>query len=82
MINFCLMFFNLLPIPPLDGSSIIAVFLTDNALRKYYSIQRYALPVLMVLLIVVPYVLHFSPIGIYIDATAGNLSRLLYSLIL
>ncbi|MDR2672809.1 MAG: site-2 protease family protein [Coriobacteriales bacterium] len=78
MINFCLMFFNLLPIPPLDGSSIIALFLSDKALRQYYSIQRYALPVLMILLIVVPYILHISPIGIYIDATAGNLTRLLF----
>ncbi len=82
MVNFCLMFFNLLPIPPLDGSSIIAVFLSDRALRKYYSIQQYALPVLMILLIAVPYLLHFSPIGIYIDATAGNLSRFLYSFVL
>jgi Zn-dependent protease len=78
MVNFCLMMFNLLPIPPLDGSSIIAPFLSDKALRKYYSIQQYALPVLMILLIAVPYVLRFSPIGIYIDATAGNLTRLLY----
>lgn len=79
MVNFCLMFFNLLPIPPLDGSSIIAVFLSDKALRKYYSVQRYALPVLMILLIAVPYIFNFSPIGIYIDATAGNLTSLLFS---
>jgi Zn-dependent protease len=78
MINFCLMFFNLLPIPPLDGSSIIAVFLNDRQLSQYYRIQRYALPLLMILLIAVPYLLHFSPIGIYIDATAGNLTRLLF----
>jgi Zn-dependent protease len=78
MINFCLMFFNLLPIPPLDGSSVIALFLNDKQLYQYYRIQRYALPVLMVLLIIVPYVLHISPIGIYIDATAGNLTRLLF----
>lgn len=80
MINFVLMFFNLLPIPPLDGSSIIAVFLTDKALRKYYSIQRYALPILMILLIVVPFVFGFNPLGIYINATAGNLTNLLFGL--
>jgi Zn-dependent protease len=80
MINFCLMFFNLLPIPPLDGSSIIAPFLSNSALRRYYSIQQYALPILMALLILAPMILHFSPIGIYIDATAGNLTRLLFSL--
>jgi Zn-dependent protease len=79
MVNFCLMFFNLLPIPPLDGSSIIAPFLSDRALRKYYSIQQYALPALMILLIAVPFLFNFSPIGIYIDATAGNLTSFLFS---
>ena len=80
LVNLCLMFFNLLPIPPLDGSSIIAPFLSDKALRKYYSVQRYALPVLMIVLIAVPFVFNgFSPIGIYISATAGNLSELLFS---
>jgi Zn-dependent protease len=81
MINFCLMFFNLLPIPPLDGSSVIAVFLNNKQLSSYYRLQQYALPVLMVLMIAVPYVLHFSPIGIYIDFTAGNLTRFLFDLI-
>jgi Zn-dependent protease len=79
LVNFCLMFFNLIPLPPLDGSSIIAPFLSDKALHQYYSIQRYALPLLMVILIVVPMVLNFSPIGIYIQFTAGNLTELLFS---
>jgi Zn-dependent protease len=78
MVNFFLMFFNLIPIPPLDGSSIIAIFLNDKQLRAYYSVQQYALPVLMVLLIVVPYVLNFSPIGWYLTATAGNLTDFFY----
>lgn len=88
LINFCLMFFNLLPIPPLDGSSIIAPLLSDKALRQYYRVQRYALPVLLVLLFVVPYVasqffgVDFSPIGIYINATAGNLTDLLFGLLI
>jgi len=82
MINFVLMFFNLLPIPPLDGSSIIAPFLSDQALVKYYSVQRYALPVLMIVLIAVPYVTGFSPIGVYIGATAGNLTSFLFSFLI
>ena len=81
MINFCLMFFNLLPIPPLDGSSIIVPFLSDTALQKFYSIQRYALPVLLVLLIALPFMFNFSPIGIYIEATAGNLTEFLFGFI-
>ncbi|MDR0888945.1 MAG: site-2 protease family protein [Coriobacteriales bacterium] len=79
-INLVLLFFNIIPIPPLDGSSIIAPLLSDKALRKYYSIQRYALPVMMVLLFIVPYILNVNPIGIYLNATAGNLTNLLFGL--
>ena len=43
--NLYLMFFNLLPIPPLDGSSIFALILPRKYLPKYYQIQRYALPI-------------------------------------
>lgn len=40
MINLFLMFFNLLPIPPLDGSSIIAILIPVRWLPKYYMIER------------------------------------------
>ena len=77
LINLYLMFFNLIPIPPLDGSSVIALFLNDRMLRKYYRIQQYALPVFMAVVVLVPYIFHFNPIGIYLNATAGNLASLL-----
>lgn len=76
-VNCTLAFFNLLPLPPLDGSSIIAPLLKGEALRKYYIVQRYSLPILMVVLYVLPGYLHFDPLGIYLDATAGNLAYLL-----
>lgn len=77
LINLYLMFFNLLPIPPLDGSSIIALFLNNAQLAKYYRIQQYALPVFMIVVVLVPYILHVNPVGIYLDFTAGNLANLL-----
>lgn len=80
LINLYFMFFNLLPIPPLDGSSIIGFFLPRRLLPKYYQIQRYALPVFMIVIILVPYILHVNPVGIYLDATAGSLYDLLFSL--
>ena len=80
LINLYLMFFNLLPIPPLDGSSIFAFFLPVKYLPKYYQVQRYAFPIFMVAAILLPYVLHVNPFGIYLDATAGNLFDLMYSL--
>lgn len=77
-INLFLMMFNLLPIPPLDGSSIFAVIIPEKYLGKYYQIQRYAMPVFMILLIVVPFIFNFNPISLYMDATAGNLIRLIF----
>ncbi len=79
MINLYLMFFNLLPVPPLDGSSIFAFILPVKYLPKYYRIQQYAMPVFLLVVLVLPYILHFNPIGIYLDWTAGNVFDLLYS---
>jgi Zn-dependent protease len=76
-INLILMFFNLLPIPPLDGSSLIVPFLSEKALPTWYKIQQYALPVFFIIVFVLPMVLPFSPLGIYLQATAGNLVDLL-----
>ena len=79
LINLYLMFFNLLPIPPLDGSSIFAFILPRKYLPQYYRIQQYALPVFMIVVILVPYILHVNPIGIYLNWTAGNIYNLLFS---
>ena len=77
LINLYLMFFNLLPIPPLDGSSIFAFILPERFLPQYYRIQQYALPVFMIIVLVLPYVLNVNPIGVYLDVTAGNIANLL-----
>lgn len=77
MINLYLMFFNLLPIPPLDGSSIIAFFLPVKYLPTYYRVQQYALPIFLIVIFVLPYIIHVNPISVYLNATAGNLGALL-----
>ena len=76
MVNLCLMFFNLIPIPPLDGSSIIGFFLPLSALPTYYKIQRYALPVFFLIVIGLPYI-GIDPIGWYIQHTAVALTYLM-----
>ena len=43
LINIVLMIFNLLPIPPLDGSRIVARFLEGEALVRYMKLERYGL---------------------------------------
>lgn len=77
MINLYLMFFNLLPVPPLDGSSIFALFIPERKMHLYYKIEGYAMPVLLVLLLVVPYVTGFNPISLYLDLTAGSLASVM-----
>lgn len=77
LINLYLMFFNLLPIPPLDGSSIIALLIPERHLPTYYRLQQWAFPVFLIIVIGIPYIFNFNPIGIYLNATAGNLAGLL-----
>lgn len=75
--NLVLMFFNLIPLPPLDGSSIVPLFLPDSALHGWYSFQRYSFAILLGLMVLVPTVLHFSPLSVYFSWTVQPLLRLL-----
>ncbi len=78
LINLYLMFFNLIPIPPLDGSSIVALFIPERLLPKWYSIQHYAFPIFMIVVIALPYLIGFSPFSWYLDVTAGNVGNLIF----
>ncbi len=51
-INVMLAVFNLLPIPPLDGSKIVAAVLPDKVYYKYMMYERYIMIALMVLLFI------------------------------
>lgn len=76
-VNLCLAFFNLLPIPPLDGSSIVAPLLSDRALDVYYQVQRYGMFILMLFVFLPYFIPQFDVLGIYLQATAGNLANLM-----
>lgn len=76
-VNLVLAFFNLIPLPPLDGSKVISLFLSDRALNRYYQIQRYSMVILLAVLYIVPMVFDIDILGVYLDATAGNLTNLL-----
>jgi Zn-dependent protease len=74
--NLVLMFFNLIPIPPLDGSRVIPLFLNDNGMRRYAQVEQYGFGILMIVLWVVPSVFNVDPIGAYFEWTVYPLTRL------
>ena len=76
-VNLCLAFLNLLPIPPLDGSSIVAPLLSDRALDVYYQVQRYGMFILMLFVFLPYFIPQLDVLGIYLQATAGNLANLM-----
>jgi Zn-dependent protease len=51
--NFVLFFFNLLPVPPLDGGHVAAAFMPYQHRKKFESYARYA-PFLLLALIMIP----------------------------
>ena len=81
-VNLSLAFFNLIPLPPLDGSSILVPFLKGDALHAYYRIQQYAMPILIVVLYLLPMVTGIDLIGMYFDVTVYPLGDVLVSLAL
>ncbi len=50
MINLVLMVFNLIPIPPLDGSRILAMLLPMEMRIRFQSIERYGMIIIVILL--------------------------------
>ncbi len=70
-INLVLMFFNLIPIPPFDGSRVLPVFLNDAALRVYAQVERYGFFIILGLL-------YFGQgiVGAYFAFTVDPLLRL------
>ena len=50
IINIVLIALNLLPLPPLDGSRIVTAFLSPAAAHKYNMLERWGLPILVLLI--------------------------------
>ena len=61
-INLFLALFNLIPLPPFDGSHIVEGLLPDDAARAYARLRPYGLPLLFFLLLIVPWL--FPGLGI------------------
>ncbi|MGC8480121.1 MAG: site-2 protease family protein [Acidimicrobiales bacterium] len=54
LVNVALMVFNLIPIPPLDGSAVIERFLPAAWWSGYLRVRRFALPVVFLLVLLDP----------------------------
>lgn len=76
-VNVSLMLFNLIPLPPLDGSAIISPLLHGKARQTYYKVQRYSLPILIALLYFGPMTLGFDPLGAYLSGIGGAIIDLI-----
>ena len=70
-INIVLAMFNLIPLPPLDGSKIIAALMPRPLAMRWLALDRFGL-LFIGLLIVVPLLLGFSLIGIWIVVLASG----------
>ena len=62
LINIFLALFNLLPIPPFDGSHILEGLLPPRAARLYGKLRPFGFPLLFVLLLVIPWL--FPGLGV------------------
>lgn len=48
-LNLCFMIFNFIPIPPLDGSRVLGVFLSNEAYFKLQQYERYSFILIIIL---------------------------------
>jgi len=76
LINLALGIFNLIPIPPMDGSKILGGFLTDEQYYKYTAKERQGAMILMIVF-AVDYFLHLGIISRIIRVPLSVLLKLL-----
>jgi Zn-dependent protease len=76
-INLLLAFFNLIPIPPLDGSHVVAHLLPAEIAERYRQLGRYGLLIVMAFIFLAPRALDFflTPVY-YLQGLADQFIRL------
>lgn len=66
MINVALALFNLLPIPPLDGSKVLVFFLPQKAEAVYYKIEPYGIYIIILLMMIGGFNIFFDPLYTFV----------------
>jgi Zn-dependent protease len=74
LINLSLAVFNMLPVPPLDGSHVVANALPDDLSEKYRSIGIYGIFILLILI-------NFTPLGKILSMMIGGIYQAYMSLL-
>jgi Zn-dependent protease len=76
-INLVLAFFNLIPLPPMDGSRVVQRFLSGRALETYSSIEPYGFIIILALIWFLPRFTGIDIIGTYFRFTVSPIATLL-----
>jgi Zn-dependent protease len=78
LINLVLAFFNLIPIPPLDGSRVVQRFLSGSALEAYASLERYGILIVLAIAFILPRLVPgLDLLGGYLNLTVYPIARFL-----
>ena len=78
LINLVLAFFNLIPIPPLDGSRVVQYFLKGDALRAYARLEQYGFVIVLALVFLLPQIApRLDLIGTYFRYTVYPIASFL-----
>lgn len=80
IINLNLMIFNLIPIPPLDGSKVLISLLPERGLRFMLKYERYGMPVLLIWLLIGDYLPWFLSLDYLLSWVVGKVYMLFANL--
>lgn len=67
ILNVSLALFNLIPIPPLDGSRLIAAILPDSARESYLKYERYGFFIIMGIVLLINILYYFTGRNLFND---------------